>query len=135
MNSKESVSSKDRQIKQYKLKRIRKVLKTLNNHREKMSVLVNVRMSKIISMPISRHMYISNVHQLLNPVRGTRSWKSPWIIHFHVLLIREMATPWKSKAKSVPILRNSIAGINLGFLEEFIDCYLNSTGETKLLWA
>ena len=36
----------------YEIIRTRKILRTLTNHRENMSVLVNVRMSKIMGTPI-----------------------------------------------------------------------------------
>ena len=36
----------------YEIIRTRKILRTLTNHRENMSVLVNVRMSKIMDTPI-----------------------------------------------------------------------------------
>ena len=52
MDSKESVFSKDKQIKEYKLIRIGKILKTLKNHWEKMSVRVNIGMSKIMRTSI-----------------------------------------------------------------------------------
>ena len=36
----------------YEIIRARKILRTLTNHRENMSLLVNVRMSKIMGTPI-----------------------------------------------------------------------------------
>ena len=43
-------------------------MKTLKNYREKMSVRVNVRMSKIMRTPKkSRRKYVRGVRQLLNP--------------------------------------------------------------------
>ena len=56
-------------FKQYKIIRAKKILKTLQNHREKMSVRVNVRMSKIMRTPIKVgvHTYVRDVSQLSNP--------------------------------------------------------------------
>ena len=52
----------------------RKILKTLKNHREKMSVPVNVHMPKIMCMLIKLGVrtYIHNIHQLSNPGRFPR---------------------------------------------------------------
>ena len=60
VNSKESIFSKDKQIKQYKLITIGKILKTLKNHWEKMSVRVNIGMPKIMrtSIKVSVRMYV-----------------------------------------------------------------------------
>ena len=47
----------------YKIITIRKKLKTFKNHREKMSKCVNGNKS--------RHTYVHNIHQLLNPDIGS----------------------------------------------------------------
>ena len=56
-------------FKQYKTIRNRKILKTLKNHREKMSVQVNVRMSQIRCMliEVGVRTYVRNIRQLSNP--------------------------------------------------------------------
>ena len=72
MNSKVFVSSKDKQIKQYKLIRIRKISKTLKNHREKMSGRVNVHMSKIMRTPIKVGVRTYATYDIYQTLQGMR---------------------------------------------------------------
>ena len=55
-------------MKQYKIIKTRKILKTFKNHREKMSIFINVWMSKIMHTPIKAGVctYV-DMHQLSNP--------------------------------------------------------------------
>ena len=47
--------------------RTRKILKTLKNCRAKRRVHVSICMSKIMCTPISRHIYVCDIHWLSNP--------------------------------------------------------------------
>ena len=85
MNSKVFVSSKDKQIKQYKLIRIRKISKTLKNHREKMSGRVNVRMSKIMRTPIKvgvRTYATYDIYQTLQGMRWDGTEVMGWLVRW-----------------------------------------------------